>query len=245
MRLISFSDFIERRGYGAAFDKTASHAAHKRRQAYQDYRVLTAFDKVAGLNATLAHLRAKGKGASAQTVDQAFGKHRHDSKSPWEIVADIELNVVTPANKVLKDLAEAERDSHKALADVNDGFTVAHSALPAFDTPTGFMTPQAWKSAGGGDDIAAIGRILSGDTGGERSAPMGGYTHVHVAGNAHNVMSYDSAKKEIFAFTGHMDNTSPGKAQSRIASQAITEAGLKGWVWVAVFGGKLYRITSI
>jgi hypothetical protein len=244
MRVMEFSTFITKRGH-RGFDDGSQRSAHFRRAAYNQFRQLGPVLKECGLNHALQHLRAKKKGLAAQTIDRAYGVARHGSKSPWELVAQIETDVVLAANKALDALAKEEQDLHTLCADINDGSTIAHKDLPALDTPTGFMTPQAWKNSGPGDDAAAVGKIFSGDNGGERSAPMGGFTHIHVAGDAHNVMSYDLDSKKILAFTDHMDTTKNGKAESAKAVNAISEAGRKGWVWVAIIKDSFYRITSI
>ena len=244
MRVMEFSDFITKRGH-RGFDDGSQRSAHFRRAAFNQFRQLGPIQKACGLDHALRHLRANHKGLIAQTVDRAYGQARHGDKSPWELVAQIETDVVLATNRALDALAKEEQDQQTLCDEIRDGLTIAHRDLPALDTPTGFMTPQAWKNAGPGDDAAAVGKIFSGDNGGERSAPMGGFTHVHVAGDAHNVMSYDMAAKKILAFTGHMDNTKNGKAESSKAVNAITEADTKGWVWVAVIGESLYRITSI
>ena len=74
---------------------------------------------------------------------------------------------------------------------------------------------------------------------------MGGYTHVHVNGNAQNVMCYDAGRREIISFTGHIDSSGPGKAECAASKRAFDDAGTKGWVWVAVHNGTLYRLTGV
>jgi hypothetical protein len=197
---------------------------------------------------------AKKKGDVADNATRAYNALRRGDLSAYDTVTAIDgyyknkKGPVLMINEALNDLGQKEKDKEAAYARAAGGNTITHKKLPAFDTPRGFMSPQAWDAVRDGD-AAAVALIFEGNTQGERSAPKGGFTHVHVDGFGSRVMSYhldpEKGKKRIIAFTGHMDNTAPGRAEAARATAAAEEAERDGWVWVAIINNGFYRITEV
>jgi hypothetical protein len=251
MRIIKFDDYIILKNLQAAFDNKASHSMHKRRQAYSAFILHQPWLARCGLEHACRYLRKKEKDDVADKATRTYNAFRRGNYSAEETVTYIDgyhINDKGPVlmiNEALDALGQEEKGQETAYAQAAGGNTITHKDLPTFDTPRGFMSPQAWGAVGDGYDAAAVALIFQGNNQGEHSAPTDGFTHVHVNRNAQRCMSYDLDRKRIIAFTAHMDNSGPGQTQAARATRALAEANRLGWVWVAIINNGFYRITAV
>lgn len=250
MRVPAFSDVLDTLAYNAALfwdgaargtQNTVAGAWKKQRDVMHTYRTRH-------LDPALAELRLFRNGTRAHVHDAAFGALRRGNDDPATLSRKLD-ELAVAVNTDLAALATTQSQAYlrftgvvAALPDIAERDLKAyHSAfLPGtWHQPTvlfkGWMTRDACDDIGA-DDYPIVYKIFAagrsgGAPDGERGAPPTGYTHIHVNGDANRCVSYEGG--QVIGFTGHMDNTSPGRAQSAAAKRMKDDAVANGWVWVA------------
>lgn len=250
MRMPAFTDVLDTLAFNASLfwfgaargvKNTVAGAWKKQRDAMHAYRTRH-------LDPALAELRLFSKGSEAHDHDAAFGALRRGSDDAATLARKLD-ELALAVNTDLAKLATAQSQAVQRFAGTVDALpNVAERDLKAYhsaflpgswDRPTVLF--KGWMSRGACADIVpgdyqVVYKIFAaersgGSPDGERSAPVGGYTHIHVGGDAHRCVSYEDGR--VIGFTGHMDSSGPGRVQSAAATRMKTDAGTSGWVWVA------------
>lgn len=230
MRVKHFADWLE------------DAPINQDRGSARDWRVAFNTYRTDQLIPAFRYIRRNDGGPLAHQLEYKFGQLRHKQDAQYSVaIADF----VGEVNRELD--AIALNDAGRASFIGVPLPVIKHRNLPAYDVPCGRMTRNAVHGTGGANDIAAIRRVLKDDLTGERSAPVNGFPHFHVAGLATNVMSIEHSANarypsDILAFTGHIDMSQPGQTELALVVTARTHAQTNGYVWVAIINDTLHRV---
>lgn len=197
----------------------------------------------------LDFIRKSGLRAEAQQLNQALANLRQFVVQISEInITRLLLGsdeVTRRINIQLEAIGRTEAAVHARLNAVQGILPIKYTDLPAYDTPRGWMTAEAARDADGdAGRIVAVERIFQGNYQGERGAPVEGFPHYHVNGQAFDVMSIRHPDM-ILGFTDHMDNTGPGRMASGRVRAMETNAANNGWAWIAIVNSSLRHINNI